>query len=58
MARLAKDGADNLQIKMTFFAPALTILASASLREVEKDEGPAGGQGNACAQWNWCAFRA
>lgn len=42
------DGLDDEQILVVIFATRLTIFTPASLRDVEKEEGPAGVRINAC----------
>lgn len=42
------DGLDGERILLVIFATTLTILTPASLRDVEKEEGPADGRVNAC----------
>lgn len=43
-----KDGRDGERILLEKFVPRLTILVPASLRDVEKEEGPLGDRINAC----------
>lgn len=44
------DARDDERILFIFLATRLTILTPASLRDVEKEEGPAGDRINACRE--------